>query len=167
MSYFRWGTVSINFFIISFSVLSILLFFVCFLVNQFKDSFLLKVLSISGISSLAVVPIHYFILNVAKVYLSGDNSALSYYVMCPIFIATNIFLAGRVNALIMGSKILAERRYILVVVVIIICFSVFLYGSDAYLWSLLVILVAQLLLCILVAAPHTLLFGSSNKKGSF
>jgi len=156
---------SINFFIISFSVLSISLFFVCFLVDQLKGSFLLKALSISGISSLAVVPIHYFILHMAGNYLSGDNTTLSYYVLCPIFICINIFLAARVDVLIKDSNILFERKYLLVVVVAITCFAVFLYFSDAYLWGLLVILVAQLLLCILVAAPHTLLFGSSNKKG--
>jgi len=160
MIYFRWGSVSINFFIISFSALSLSLLLACMLAKLPDNSFLVNTLSISGVSSLAVVPIHYFFIDVAGNYFSGFLSSFHYYFLCPLFIYINIVLAAQVDFFIKARLASFNKNHFFFIVTIIVGCAAFLVFSNFILINLVVILVAQLLLCVLISFPHQLIFSS-------
>jgi len=162
MIYFRWGSVSINFIIISFSVLLLSLLLACMLAKLPVNSFLVKTLSISGVSSLAVVPIHYFILDVTGNYFSGFLSSVVYYFLCPLFIYLNIVLAARVDCLIKERLASFDKRHLFFVATLVVGCAVLIVFSNFILINLVIVLVAQILLCVLISAPHQLIFSSKK-----
>ena len=107
-SFFRWGTVSLGFYIVSFAV--ILSGLVCSLgvcgIPRLK--FYQNALSLKGIASLAVVPIHYFILEIVA-DIGGKKLSLFSYFMITIVILTTSFLLAHLMETI--SQTLRQTKH--------------------------------------------------------
>ena len=97
MVIFRWGTVSFNFFVSSIACLFLLLSVVCslFQISLFKK--LIPLLSIRGIASLAIVPIHYVFLDVCEYFNIENFSTLAHLIFLPVYIYACFMLAAFVQ----------------------------------------------------------------------
>jgi uncharacterized membrane protein len=148
--YFRWATMSINYFIASFSVIafSVAIAFL-FTTPSWLDKFR-QTISMRGISSLAVVPVHYFFLGIIAGFTSSTISPLIFYFILPFWLFICMFLAKLINRY---STVLSARLdsgwYLLPIV--IICAVVLLFNHNS-LATEIITLVAQLTLCILLSS---------------
>ena len=65
-SFFRWGSMGIGFYVLSFAVILHCLVITQFICGISKLKMLKNLFSLAGIASLAVVPIHYYLINITK-----------------------------------------------------------------------------------------------------
>lgn len=149
--YFRWGTMSINYFIISFTVIAFSLV-IAFLFTIFtKVSRFMHAISMRGISSLAVVPIHYFILGLIDILEPGYMKPVLFYFILPFWLLVCMFLAKLLNRCttnLSGRLSPGSGWYllpILIVSVIVLSLKVNVLTAE------IVTLAAQLTLCLLLA----------------
>ena len=97
MVIFRWGSVSFNFFISSIACLFLLLFVVCLFSRYSVFNRLNAVLSLRGVSSLAIVPIHYVFLHLYSYYQLDKLSSYLYLIAALLWIYCCIVLSNLVQ----------------------------------------------------------------------
>jgi hypothetical protein len=96
-SLFRWGTVSLGFYLSSFAILLISLAFSLLIKLIPSTTFYQHSLSLRGVSSLAVVPIHYALITfVAFIGIKNLNFLMSAFVIT-IIVVLSFFFARQVN----------------------------------------------------------------------
>ncbi len=98
-SFFRWGTVGIGFYVVSFAVILISLAGVLAMCGNPRLKVCQDALSLKGIASLAVVPVHYFLIYL--VVLAGVTGVdlLRYSLIAIAVLAASFFLARAVENL--------------------------------------------------------------------
>jgi len=98
-SFFRWGTVGVGFYVVSFAVISISLAGVLAMCGEPKLRVWQDALSLKGIASLAVVPVHYFLIYL--VVLAGVTGVdlFRYSLIAIPVLAGSFFLARSVENL--------------------------------------------------------------------
>lgn len=92
-SFFRWGTVSLGFYVVSFTVILVGLAIALAICGTSKLKPYQEALSLRGIASLAVVPIHYFIIHL--IVLSGGTglNLFKYSLIAIAVLFTSFFLS--------------------------------------------------------------------------
>lgn len=98
-AFFRWGTVGIGFYVVSFAVILISLAGILAICGEPRLKVGQDALSLKGIASLAVVPVHYFLIYLV-VLAGGTGVDLFRYSLMAIAVLTASFLlAGSVEKL--------------------------------------------------------------------
>ena len=98
-SFFRWGTVSLGFYIVSFAILLVSIAGILALCGEPRLSVCQNALSLKGIASLAVVPVHYFLIDlVTRMGAKGVN-LLSYGMIAIAVLIASFLLARFVETL--------------------------------------------------------------------
>ncbi|HEY9890547.1 MAG TPA: heparan-alpha-glucosaminide N-acetyltransferase domain-containing protein [Candidatus Sericytochromatia bacterium] len=93
-SFFRWGTVGVGFYVLSFAVILIGLAGSLAIGGGPRLKVFQKALSLRGIASLAVVPVHYFLIYLVTIS-GGTGVDLFRYFLIALFVSTMSFLLAR------------------------------------------------------------------------
>ena len=151
--YFRWGTMSINYFIASFSVIAFILV-IAYLFPIFTQlRKIIQAISMRGISSLAVVPVHYFILGMIDIVAPGTLKPKLFYGILPFWLFMCMYAAKIINryTTILSTRLVpASGLYLLLILIII---AVVLSLEINAVTKEVLTLMAQLTLCLLLASP--------------
>lgn len=102
--FFRWGTVSIGFFIFSFTVISLSML-LALVTAKFNNQKFLDLLHLGGPASLTIVPIHYFLINLLE---RMGIEKLESYLFTLVFISSVIgsfILAKQTTSMFQRSKV--------------------------------------------------------------
>ena len=95
-SFFRWGTVGIGFYVLSFTVILLGIAGVLALCGNPRLRVCQEALSLRGIASLAVVPVHYFLIYLVVISVSGEKGVdLFRYSLIAIAVSVGSFLLSR------------------------------------------------------------------------
>ena len=97
MVIFRWGSISFNFFISSIACLLLLLFLVCLFSRYKVFNRLNSMISLRGVSSLAIVPIHYVFIHLYGYFQIDKVPLYTYLIAGSVWICCCIFLANSVQ----------------------------------------------------------------------
>lgn len=152
--FFRWGRLSLAFFLTGFSVLacSMTLCFWLFVLD--KQGNISVWLSLRGVSSLAAVPVHYAILGFLGVYLSLPASENYYYVAMLIVLPFTFFVSKKINSFALLLKNFWHERWVLLSLACVF-FAALLMKNLGIVgviqWSI-ILYPLQFLLCLLLLA---------------
>ena len=95
--FFRWGSMSIAFYILSFAAILGCLAIAMLLCSDRCPSFISEGLSLRGISSLAVVPIHYCLIDLLGWFKIGTVQPIVFVMWAIVVTALSFFLAGLIE----------------------------------------------------------------------
>jgi len=95
--FFRWGTMSLGFYIISFAAILVCLAISLILSSHLCPPLIPRLLSLKGISSLAVVPVHYFLIDIGSWLALREIRPAAYYPVAIAILALSFFLAAWMN----------------------------------------------------------------------
>lgn len=98
-SFFRWGTVGIGFYVVSFAVILISLAGVLAISGEPRLKVGQDALSLRGIASLAVVPVHYFLIYLVAMAGGTGVDLLKYSLIAIAVLMASFFLARSVENL--------------------------------------------------------------------
>ncbi|WP_347989532.1 heparan-alpha-glucosaminide N-acetyltransferase domain-containing protein [Methylomonas sp. AM2-LC] len=150
-SFIRWGTVGVGFYIRSFAVVLLSLAFVWIISALSSLTAIKHALSLRGTSSLAVVPIHYYIIYlVSLVFVEKDLN--TFFPLILVILALSFWLAKGTNSLgnMMRQSLNPQVGTIgLMVLYIPVAFLTFYYGFQASSLSIEYKTLGQLLLSLL------------------
>lgn len=104
-SFFRWGTVALGFYVVSFAVLLICLAGALALCGTDRLKKVQNALSLRGIASLAVVPLHYFLIELIAVLGINGLNLFSFFIVALAVVTSSFLLARYVENL---SRILRK-----------------------------------------------------------
>lgn len=99
VSFFRWGTVGVGFYVVSFAVILIGLAASLLMCANPKLKICQDALSLRGIASLAVVPVHYFLIYLAVLAGATGMDVFRYSLIAILVLAGSFFLARSVENL--------------------------------------------------------------------
>ena len=156
-SFFRWGTVNIGFYVVSFMVIALGLLCSLIIVSKAEPetSSLIKMLSLRGISSLAIVPIHYFLIYLLALFNFVNLNGLYFIVTIIGLVCLSFYLAHFVNSLsqkLAKSKNQSRVRFTLLTLLGICIFLTIPYnykGSESLLLNTSAFL-GQIILCLML-----------------
>ena len=150
---FRWGTMSLNFFIASFACVAAALALAGLVGDRWRNASAIRALSLRGVSSLAVVPIHYLLLGLSQLAMPPPISQASYLMFLLPFGAACFYLACQVENL---SRIVPVSRTATCVMVAIVAVSALVCGLSTQEASrFLAAHLAQLILAVLVGLAYS------------
>ena len=150
---FRWSVVSPNFILAS---VSCILFLLSLVVFFYRFDFMKSAnhyLSMRGVSSLAVVPIHYSFINLYNHFYGMEMEASVYFVVFLVFFVTCLFLAKKVDLIakqLVVGDVFRLKWFCYLIVATLFMFKVYYDGQPL---TLLASYVAQLFLCVLLICP--------------
>lgn len=150
-SFFRWGTIGIGYFILSFTVIATSLIIVM-LANKLPKVNLLKLFYLNGPACLAVVPIHYFFIHIMHDVTANDLSNLTLIVLFISTVAVSFLLAKYVTHLFgkINTLINTHRAVMMVWGIILLLAAVtYAYQASMPFMTASTILIGQLLICLL------------------
>ncbi len=149
--FLRWGTVNFSFFWMSFAVLLIIFILLFILTHLHWINIAYKYLGIRGIASLAIVPIHYFLIYAISILIANEFDFNVFLVVVSILISAVFFLSKETE----GKTIYFSKKYsprtclgIGLASVIVSGFALFYFSSSEVL-SELFVLSGQLSICLL------------------
>lgn len=96
-AFFRWGTVSLSYYIVSFAAIMIALVGSILICQLRSFKFIEQHLSLPGVASFAVVPIHYLFIYVVDQMNSQKLSELSFYGTAMVILGLSFSIAKLVN----------------------------------------------------------------------
>lgn len=151
-SFFRWGTVGVGFYVVSFAVISISLAGVLAMCGEPKLRGGQDALSLKGIASLAVVPVHYFLIYLV-VLAGGKGVDLFRYSLIAIPVLTGSFYLARsvenLSQIIRQVKIQKVVWYGLVALFVVAASLTLFYSQQSASLALFPRTFGQLVLCLL------------------
>lgn len=153
LSFFRWGSLSVAFFLAGFTVL-IYAITTCFwlAIIDTKDK-VQPYISLRGVSSLAAVPVHYAILHLLKNQLPVPITTMGYYLTMVAILPLTFILSKKINALATHYCEYWNKKTVLIgaAIIVIIFIARELGVLTGSLW-LAISLLTQLALCLLLTA---------------
>lgn len=156
-AFFRWGNMAIGFYIASFAVIAFGLAIVLVICNVKALKATHTPLSLRGVASLAVVPIHYFLIDtIAHVHQGRLSSLASYCLTALIVVGLTFFLAHWVETAAQTATKIKQQKalwFSLATVVALLSIAIILLGKDSQVTGLMAAL-GQLTLCILLLVRH-------------
>lgn len=154
---FRWGTMSINFFIASIAMVCLCLAVTWLLSDILKKQRLNTLLSMRGVSSLAIVPIHYFVIKMLAPYF-GFQLEQGTYLLAILFLIPLCFYLARLTdkcAKIIGAS--ASRKLLIVFILLVaiaglistlgLFHSIYINHTLAF--------IAQIILCLMLGFSYS------------
>ncbi len=151
-SFFRWGTVGVGFYVVSFAVILSGIAAVLIMCGDSRLKVCQDALSLKGIASLAVVPLHYFLIYLA-VSLGVTGVDLFRFALSAIAISTMSFLLSRavenLSQIIRQVKKQKVAWFGLAVMLVLAAGLTLFYSRDSTSLALLPRTLGQLVLCLL------------------
>ena len=151
-SFFRWGTVSLGFYLYSFAILFVSLAFSLLIKLSPSTQFYQQSLSLRGVASLAVVPIHYALIALATFISIKNLNFLMSALVIAIIVALSFFVASQVNYWsywASKSQNHTTWRWIILVLSSLVAALTIFYGQNSSLSGTLLASIGQILLCFL------------------
>lgn len=152
--FFRWGTMNLNFYIVSFAAILFSIAGSLAICATPKLKPLQSALSLPGIASFAIVPIHYFLIGLLASAGVKDLNEFSFCLMLLILTALTFLLSQTLAEFSRKlSRIKSQKTVWLMLVAAIVLFSgaTLLSGQEGALLPLFTRTDGQLLLCLLFA----------------
>jgi uncharacterized membrane protein len=152
-SFFRWGTVSLGFYLSSFAILLVSLAFSLLIKLSPSTQFYQQSLSLRGVASLAVVPIHYTLIALATFIGIKNLNFLMFAFVITIIVALSFFFSHQVNFWsywASQSQNHATWRWIILVLSSLAVVLTIFYGKTSSLSGTLLASFGQILLCFLL-----------------
>jgi uncharacterized membrane protein len=91
--FFRWGTVSLAFYIISFTIIAVCIAISLMICSPHYPQLISSLLTLKGMSSLAIVPIHYFLIDTGFWLGLREIQPTAYYSVAIAILVVSFFLA--------------------------------------------------------------------------
>ncbi|MDJ0662241.1 MAG: heparan-alpha-glucosaminide N-acetyltransferase domain-containing protein [Crocosphaera sp.] len=117
----RWGTVAIGFYVISFSIILISLSSSLACVQFFKSQNIKNFISLRGISSLIVVPIHYYLIFLLKSVGLNNLNFIVFTILTIFTIVLSFFISKSISK---WSKFIKRTHYQSVVSIVLISLTI-------------------------------------------
>ncbi len=155
--YFRWGTVSVNFFIVSIGAVLVVLG-CAWLSTQCKDSYIVNRLMLKGPVSLILVPVHYFFLAVLSYFLPYEKTSFFFFLAIPVFIFCSWFCSDRLAGALRELSLRLSRVSSGVLVLVVCSLAIYVDSLDLVLLSVILVFFAQLVLCTMLIGAQKLLY---------
>lgn len=111
-SFFRWGTVGIGFYVVSFAVISFSLAGVLTICAEPRLKVGQDALSLRGIASLAVVPVHYFLIYLVFIAGATGVDLFRYSLIAIAVLAASFFLARSIENLSQIIRQVKKQRIV-------------------------------------------------------
>ncbi len=111
-SFFRWGTVGIGFYVVSFAVILISLAGSLAICGEPRLKLGQDALSLRGIASLAVVPVHYFLIYLVAMAGGTGVDLLGYSLIAIAVLAASFFLARSIENLSQIIRQVKKQRIV-------------------------------------------------------
>ena len=150
--FFRWGTVSLSYYIVSFSAILVALS-IAMLISKVRPLKMIeKILSLPGIASFAIVPIHYFLIYLLDIAKLNKLDSLSFYAIGLTTLLISFLIAKRVNNFSKHLPITRHQRLVywsLVGIVVLSCTLVFSINKGNLGLTMLARTLGQTTLCLL------------------
>jgi len=152
-SFFRWSTVSFGFYLCSFAILLVSLALSLSIKVSPSTIFYQQSLSLRGVASLAVVPIHYALIALVTFIGIKNLNFLMFAFVITIIVSLSFFFARQVNSwsywVSKSQNHTTWRWIILVLSSLAIALTIF-YGKTSSLSGTLLASFGQILLCFLL-----------------
>ena len=158
--FFRWGTVSLGFFIISFTTISVCAGLSLLLCSDLCPTFIPRLLSMKGISSLAVVPIHYFLIDAGHWLGLREIQPLTYYAVAITILASSFFLAAWMDEAGNAVRKISEQKLVrssLIGLLVVSTIVVLAVNQTDPTTATIAKTIGQLTLCLLFVLPSALI----------
>jgi uncharacterized membrane protein len=154
--FFRWGSMSLAFYILSFVAIPVCLALALVLCSDRCPRFISKSLSLRGISSLAVVPVHYFLIDLLGCFGVGVVQPIGFGLWAIGITTFSFFLAARVER---EGHILSKSRHqswlksgLIGIFVAAACAALAL-SHTIFLGAIVARTIGELALCLLFVLP--------------
>ncbi|MDJ0556004.1 MAG: hypothetical protein QNJ68_16500 [Microcoleaceae cyanobacterium MO_207.B10] len=112
LSFHRWGTVALAFYIVSFAIILIGLAVSLVIGRETTPKICQDILSLRGISALAVVPVHYFIIYLVVISGATELNFVSYCLVTLVILIASFYLARSVEQLSQKLRKIERRKLI-------------------------------------------------------
>ena len=153
-SFFRWGTVSLGFYIVSFAILLVSIAVTLAFCGEPRLSICQNALSLKGIASLAVVPVHYFLIDLVTRMGAKELNLLSYG-MIAIAVLTISFLGARFVEYLSSIIVKIKKQKVvwvgLVAMFLLASGLTLIYNRESTSLVMLTRTFGQIVLCLLFA----------------
>ncbi|HAX76130.1 MAG TPA: hypothetical protein DCY88_09920 [Cyanobacteria bacterium UBA11372] len=153
-SFFRWGTVSLGFYIVSFAILLVSIAGTLAFCGEPKLSICQNALSLKGIASLAVVPVHYFLIDLVTRMGAKELNLLSYGIIA-IAVLTISFLGARFVEYLSSIIVKIKKQKVvwvgLVAMFLLASGLTLIYNRESTSLVMLTRTFGQIVLCLLFA----------------
>lgn len=164
-SFFRWGTVALGFYVVSFAVISISLALSLAMCGEPRLKVCQNALSLRGISSLAVVPVHYFLIELVVILGITGLDLISFCMVAIAVLNTSFLLAHFVESLSQIIRKIEKQRavwFCLVAMFFLASGVTLLISRESTFVAMFTRSIGQIVLCLLlVTRPPNSLFKSS------
>lgn len=111
-SFFRWGTVGIGFYVVSFAIILGGIAISLALCTNYKLANLQEALSLKGIASLAVVPIHYILIYLVVISGGKEVDLFKYGLIAIAVLILSFFLSRQVETLSQRVRQLKNQKVV-------------------------------------------------------
>lgn len=150
-SFFRWGTVSLGFYVVSFTVILMGLAFVLAICGNSKLKPYQEALSLRGIASLAVVPIHYFLIHLIVISGGVGVDLFKYSLIAIAVLFASFFLSRSVEHLSQIIRQIKKQRVVWfgLVISFIVAAIMTLVTRESTFLAILPRTFGQIILCLL------------------
>lgn len=152
ISFFRWGTVGLGFYVVSFTVILMGLAGSLAMCGEPRLKLFQEALSLRGIASLAVVPVHYFLIYLIVISGGTGVNLLGYILIAIGVLTTSFFLSYSVEKLSQIIRQVKKQRIVWVGFVIMFLFTAgvtLITGKESTSIAILPRTFGQIVLCLL------------------
>jgi len=150
-SFFRWGTLGIGFFTLSFTVIALSML-TALIVTKFNNRKLFDTICLGGPASLAIVPIHYFLIHLLE---SMGIKKLENYLFAIVFLSSVIasfILAKQITSMFQRNKALISTHAMVVsfwLITLAFAIATYYFSHRSQLLTQIAQLAGQLTICFL------------------
>jgi hypothetical protein len=151
-SFFRWGTVGIGFYVVSFAIILGGLAISLALCTNSKFANLQEALSLKGIASLAVVPIHYILIYIVVISGGKGVDLFKYSLLAIAVLVLSFFLSCQIENLSQRVRQFHQQKVVWLVLVglfILAATITLISGKEATAIAIYPRTFGQIVLCIL------------------
>ncbi len=156
--FFRWGTVSVAYLVLAVGVVAVAgLFSMALVINNGNAS---RALSLRGVASFAVIPLHYAMLELITRLLPQPMSTVAFAAVATCVIAASFYLSSRFASAASRLTTASHQHLLfslLIGLLVALCAAVIFDSMRSWIPSALVTLLAQLAVAALLAMKPPLL----------
>jgi uncharacterized membrane protein len=150
-SFHRWGTVAVGFFVVSFTVIFVGLAGSLLLCSTSRFKILEEAVSLKGVSSLAVVFIHYYLIDLVRFFGIKDLDIFNFLLLAIAVLITSFLISHKIEHVSKEIYQLKNKRKIFWIMLTILFLSVniMLYTKSIPILSINARIIGQTILCCL------------------
>lgn len=152
-SFFRWGTVAIGFYVVSFAVLLNSLAWSLVICGKPSLKVCQTALSLKGVASLAVVPTHYLLIYLVNFFGGEKLNLFSFYLVAICVLTTSFFIARSVEGLSHKMRQIQNQKvawFGFVTMLLLAIGVILIFRQESTFINRLTLAFGQLILCLLL-----------------